>query len=90
MRLFRRRSPTDLDPQLTGLRFEPQVSGSGPDEEKSNSDQQNSDFLNYEGITPKSARKMSVASSGGKNFDFDFLSFFSIIVINVLCFDLVV
>ncbi len=75
MRLFRRRSPTDLDPQLTGLRFEPQVSGSGPDEEKSNSDQQNSDFLNYEGITPKSARKMSVGSSGGK--------IFSLMVINV-------
>ena len=68
MRLFKRRGPNDLlDPQLTALRFE----SPGEDEETAgkiespaspDSSSHISNFLAYEGITPKSDRKMGPAS----------------------------
>ena len=69
MRLFRRRGPNDLlDPQLTALRFE----APGQEEETAGKHESCpaspdglnhiSNFLAYEGITPKSDRKMGPAS----------------------------
>ena len=65
MRLFRRRSPSDVDPQLTGLRFE--ASASTDDESGKPESGHNLDFISFEGITPKSARKL--ASTGGNIFN---------------------
>jgi hypothetical protein len=68
MRLFRRRSPTaDLDPQLTGLRFD--AHASGPEEESGKPHEQQQplpDYISYDGVTPKSARKLG--PSGGLCF----------------------
>ena len=73
MRLFRRRSPNDLDPQLTALRFDGgQVTddesggkSGNPDPPQSPDSQSHiNNFLAFEGITPKSARKMSGPAAG--------------------------
>lgn len=68
MRLFRRRSPTDFDPQLTGLRFDASTAAASEDEAGKSEQNPNSDFINFEGITPKSARKLVTPGGEDSNY----------------------